>query len=201
MAAAYICGVLLYFRPREIWAALLLMTGGSVVLVLAAHRKKKKASVMAVLAAVLFLTAFIRCGVQEQKYEKCLENAGSRTEMELTGIVFKKEIKTNSYLYYLKTSNFKNSEDFRENENIGKVLVYGSEDVASIGSEIEVSGQLEQFPHASNEGNFWRTIIKVRTSLCGCLQRTSKSGRSPDGISEKCCIRFKNGFPRFTKRN
>ena len=154
MAAAYICGVLLYFRPREIWAALLLMTGGSVVLVLAAHRKKKKASVMAVLAAVLFLTAFIRCGVQEQKYEKCLENAGSRTEMELTGIVFKKEIKTNSYLYYLKTSNFKNSEDFRENENIGKVLVYGSEDVASIGSEIEVSGQLEQFPHASNEGNF-----------------------------------------------
>ena len=154
LAAAYICGILLYFRPQEIWPALLLIIGGSAVSVLAAYRNKKEAAVMAVLAAVLFLSAAVRCGVQEQRYEKCLENVGSRTEMQLTGIVCKKEIKSNSYLYYLKTDNFKTSANSGENKNIGKILVYGSEDTASVGSEIEVSGQVERFPHASNEGNF-----------------------------------------------
>lgn len=72
LAGAYLCGILLYFRPA-VWAALLFLTGGSIGLVLALHRRRKEAAVMAVLAAIFCLAAVLRCGVQERQYEEDLE--------------------------------------------------------------------------------------------------------------------------------
>lgn len=155
LAAAYICGILLYFRPQKVWPALLFLTGGGTALVLVFYEKRREAAVTAILAAALFLLAFFRCAVQDQTYERRLEYARSQTETELTGIVCKKEIKANSYLYYLKTNHFKNSGEKRETQqDYGKILVYGSEDSAAIGSVITVTGEVDLFPHAVNEGNF-----------------------------------------------
>ena len=154
LAGAYVSGILLYFRP-EMWGALLLLTGGSTGLVLAFHRRKKEAAVMAVLAAIFCLAAFLRCGAQERQYNEYLEKVQPQTEVVLSGIIYKKEIKANSYLYYLKTNHFKNSGEKRETQqDYGKILVYGSEDSAAIGSVITVTGEVDLFPHAVNEGNF-----------------------------------------------
>ncbi len=155
LAGAYVSGILLYFRT-EAWTALLFLTGGSIGLALASHRRKKEAAVMAALAAVFCLAAFLRCGVQDRRYEEYLGNVQPQTEITLSGIVYKKEIKANSYLYYLKSFQFENLnfQNSKEENGLGRVLVYTSEDKIPIGSVVEVSGELESFPHAKNEGNF-----------------------------------------------
>lgn len=111
---------------------------------------------MAVLTAIFCLAAVLRCGVQERQYEEDLGNVQPQAEITLSGIVYKKEIKANSYLYYLKSFQFENLnfQNVKKGNGLGKVLVYASEDHVSIGSVVEVSGEAEFFPHAENEGNF-----------------------------------------------
>ncbi len=74
-------------------------------------------------------------------YEKLQESIPFEETITLCGKISKKEIKSDSYVYYVAT-------DYQT------VLVYSSSDTISIGSTILVVGEPQSFSHAKNEGNF-----------------------------------------------
>lgn len=171
LAAACVCGSVFVFGPPGIRLAIPALVGGGIISVFAMHKNRKEVFRMAVLTAAIFFLTLIRCGIQEQTYQNHLENARQQTQAVLSGIVYKKEIKANSYLYYLKSvcSDHVSEKDSTENntpkkdsqkkhtsgkDSLGKILVYSSADTVSVGSEITVSGEVELFAHAANDGSF-----------------------------------------------
>ncbi len=96
---------------------------------------------MAAICVIFVLTAFFRCSYLELSYLQIQSSVSTDIDTELTGIIYQKEIRSNSYLYYFKTE-------------YKTVLVYADTDEIPIGSAATVHGSLESFSHATNEGVF-----------------------------------------------
>lgn len=150
-AAAFIWGIILFYRPAVIWIPLLLLLGALILLVLKTCEVKKETAVCGCLTAALILFAFFLCYNQNHKYQSILNASETVTETELTGVVIRKEKKSSNYLFYLNHTTY-----LKENKKAegGNVLVYFDEDSIPIGSVVKVRGTMDQFPHATNEGEF-----------------------------------------------
>ncbi|MCD7980969.1 MAG: ComEC/Rec2 family competence protein [Clostridiales bacterium] len=123
------------------WIPVLLLLGAVLLLVLLTGGGKKEKRILAVLCAALALAAFFRCGIQDASYRQIQDVAPTGSYTQLTGSVYRKEIKSNSYLYYLKTQ-------------YKTVLVYADTDEIPIGSAVTAAGEAESFSPATNEGVF-----------------------------------------------
>ncbi|MCD8045280.1 MAG: DNA internalization-related competence protein ComEC/Rec2 [Clostridiales bacterium] len=141
-ALTFLFGIILYCRKEDVWPALLAVLGASVFRILKRGRRRRETVTAGLLAAGFGVTAFLLCMGQDLNYERIQNAAEFGTRTELTGTVYKKEIKSNNYLYYLRTTSYK------------KVLVYSDSDEIPIGSYVTVYGDAEAFPSATNDGNF-----------------------------------------------
>lgn len=150
-AAAFIFGIILFYRPDEIWFILLLLLGAAFVFVLWRCTEKKETVVAGCLTAAVILCAFLICYYQNHVYQSILNTSEAEMEIELAGVVVRKEMKSNNYLYYLNQTTYLKSNQMIES---GRVLVYSDEDIIPVGSVVKVRGSIDLFPHASNEGEF-----------------------------------------------
>lgn len=141
-APAFLFGIILYCRKEDVWPALLAVLAASVFRILKSGRRMQEIVTAGILAAGFGVAAFLLCMGQDLTYERIQNAAEFGSGTELTGTVYKKEIKSNNYLYYLRTKSYK------------KVLVYSDSDEIPIGSYVTVYGDAEAFPSATNDGNF-----------------------------------------------
>ncbi len=141
LTLAFLLGIILYCRKEDVWPALLVSLGAMILYALLTGKNRREDAIMAGLAVAAACTAFFLCQHQDISYYRALECCESGADVEVAGRVYQKEVKSESYLYYLKTE-------------YKKVLVYYDSDEISIGSYVTVTGEAETFSHASNDGNF-----------------------------------------------
>lgn len=150
-AAAFIFGIILFYRPEGIWPFVLLLLGAAFVFVLWRCTVKRETVVVGCLAAAIILWAFFLCFSQNHIYQTILNASETGLEVELTGVIDRKEKKSDFFLYYLKRTIYSKDNQIIDS---GRVLVYSEEDTIPVGAAVKVRGSIEQFPHASNEGQF-----------------------------------------------
>ncbi|MCC8029811.1 MAG: ComEC/Rec2 family competence protein [Lachnospiraceae bacterium] len=141
LALSVIFGTVLYNRSEDVWLPVLLTLGAVILTALLTGKKRRERMVMAGICTILILTAFFRCRYLDLSYLQVQSSAAAGAGKELTGVIYKKEIKSNSYLYYLKTE-------------YKTVLVYADSDEIPVGTAVTAKGETELFSHASNEGAF-----------------------------------------------
>ncbi|MCD8132596.1 MAG: ComEC/Rec2 family competence protein [Clostridiales bacterium] len=140
-ALSFIFGTVLYCRSEDVWLPVLLLLGTVICFPLLTGRQKKESMVLAAICMILVLTAFFRCRYLDLSYFQIQSSVSTGVDTELTGVIYQKEIKSNTYLYYLKTQ-------------YKTILIYFDSDEIPIGSVVTARGELESFPHATNEGVF-----------------------------------------------
>ncbi|MCC8081156.1 MAG: ComEC/Rec2 family competence protein, partial [Lachnospiraceae bacterium] len=140
-ALSFIFGTVLYCRSEDVWPAVLLLLGAAIGFPLLAGRRKKESMVLAGICMILILTAFFRCRYLDLSYFQIQSSVSTGVDTELTGVIYQKEIKSNTYLYYLRTQ-------------YKTILIYFDSDEIPIGSVVAARGELESFSHATNEGVF-----------------------------------------------
>lgn len=138
---AYVFGTVLYCRSEDVWIPVLFLLGTVLLYILLTDGGKREKMVLTVLCAALALTAFSHCRIQDAAFRQIQDSVPTGSSAQLTGSVYRKEIKSDNYLYYLKTQ-------------YKKVLVYADTDEIPIGSVVTVTGEAEAFSHATNEGAF-----------------------------------------------
>ena len=146
------------------------------------RQKLKKAVVKIVFFISIFIIAYLHTKNEiefRDNYYSLLEDG---KESIVWGQIYKKELKTFGYAYYLTDCYVSLS-----NENIpcNNVMIYVNNDDYSIGSTIKVSGKVSKFNQASNEGQFdlesfyhsQKIDFSVKAEYIECLNYNNKSIR------------------------
>ncbi len=140
-AAAWIFGTVLYCRREDVWLPILILLGAALAYGTASGQRRMERITAAGLTTAFILAAFLVCGLHDRSDSLIKEMLETGTGTELSGTVIKKEIRSDQFLYYLKTP-------------YKKVIVYCDTDEIPIGSEVTVQGKWKAFSPATNEGSF-----------------------------------------------
>ncbi len=140
-AVAFVFGTVLYCRKGAVWLPILIALGAVLAVGVMTGRRRRERRIVAGIVLALLVAAFALCGGQEHSYGQIQELIETNPGRELSGTVYKKEIRSDRCLYYLHTS-------------YQKVIVYDDTDEVSIGSDVTVCGTWQAFSHATNEGAF-----------------------------------------------
>ncbi len=140
-AAAWIFGTALYCRKEDVWLPILILIGALLTFGAATGEKRMERIIASCLIPALILAAFLVCGYHDRSASLIQEMLETSPGTELSGTVIKKEIRSDQFLYHLKTP-------------YKKVIVYFDSDEIPIGSEVTVRGAWKAFSPATNEGSF-----------------------------------------------
>ncbi len=123
------------------WLPVLLALGAVLAVGVATGKRRRERRIVAGIVLMLLVAAFALCGAQDRSYGQIQELVETDPGRELSGTVYKKEIRSDRCLYYLHTS-------------YKKVIVYDDTDEVPIGSAVTVRGTWQAFSRATNEGAF-----------------------------------------------
>lgn len=84
-------------------------------------------------------------------YEKRQAVVSDLSEVEISGIVSRKEIKSDSYLYHIRQT-YLNTD--QTPIYLGNIIVSMEQDDIPVGAVVTASGTIQTFSHARNDGNF-----------------------------------------------
>ncbi|MCD8365753.1 MAG: ComEC/Rec2 family competence protein [Clostridiales bacterium] len=172
---AFLFGIILYCRKEDVWPALLVVLGAGILYGLLTGKNRREAAVLAGLTVAAACTAFFLCRYQDVSYTRIQECCDFGDDVKITGTVYQKEVKSESYLYYLKTE-------------YKKVLVYYDSDEIPIGSFVTVCGDADFFSHAVNDGNFDLADYYRYQNISFRVFADSMVSRSEKGRSLKECL-------------
>lgn len=166
-AAAWILGIVLVYRPPGFGIFLCIALAGCLgtafVTDLTLYKRAEKTLIVYGIVAAVAITSFFCCQYQRRGYRSIQNQLQNAAEITLTGVVCKKEQKSEHYLYYLKQTAYRSEMD-RGSQNTefsdpyiiknGRILAYMDGDEIPIGSVVRLKGTIRCFEHATNEGQF-----------------------------------------------
>ena len=99
------------------------------------------------------------------------------SQVTISGIVSRKEIKSDSYLYHIRQT-YLNSD--QTPIFLGHVIVSNEQDDIPIGTKVTISGKIQLFSGARNDGNFdFATYYKQLNIVCRIKADTIRQNKKP----------------------
>ncbi|WP_296115715.1 DNA internalization-related competence protein ComEC/Rec2 [uncultured Eubacterium sp.] len=165
-AAALTAGILLAGEVSAIHVipAVFLLFGCVTGLLQRGNTPRLEMRVMIVILAICSILGAARTRRYIASYAERQAVVQNLAEVEIIGIVSRKEIKSDSYLYHIRQTylNADQTPIF-----LGQIIVTNEQDDIPVGAVVTVSGKAQLFSHARNDGNFdFATYYRQLNIIC-----------------------------------
>ncbi|MCD8300072.1 MAG: competence protein ComEC family protein, partial [Clostridiales bacterium] len=181
-ALAVFSGVILYCREGTLWLPITILLVAAICFGLFCGKAGEGERVITGIIVIgLAFTAFLVCRYQDHSYADIQTALGQKSPYEISGRVIQKEIRSDNYVYYLRT-------DYK------KILVYTDSDEIPVGATVTAKGEMQLFSHATNEGQFdFADDYRYQNISCRFYADKMEELSAP-------CFSIREGLYQFKKR-
>lgn len=150
-AAALTAGILLVDKAsvQHIIPAVFLLIGCLTGIYGSKHTLQVRIMIVMIAGSCIFGALWTRYHITT--YEKRQAAVQELVAAEVSGVVVRKEIKSDSYLYHIKQTYLKSS---KEPEALGHIIISSESDAVPTGAMITATGKIQLFSQARNDGDF-----------------------------------------------